>query len=475
MRNLSMLTDLYELTMMSGYLNENMENRIAVFDMFIRGQKDKQSYALMAGVEQLIDYIDNLHFSSDDIAYLKSLNIFDDNFLKRLETFKFTGDIDIAPEGSIVYPNVPLVKVKAPLFETQLIETALLNIIGHQMLVATKSHRICLQAKGDAVMEFGVRRAQGPDAGIYGGRAAVIAGCSSTSNVLCGQMFDIAVSGTHAHSWVMSFPDELSAFRAYAKTFPDNCLLLVDTYDTLKSGVPNAITVFKELREKGFEPKGIRLDSGDLAYLSIEARKMLDSTGFENTLICASNDLDEFLIRELKMQGAKIDLWGVGTKLINGADIFSLGGVYKMSAMEDENGILQPKMKISDNPEKITLPGEKEVYRLYDENGMVIADYICLEGETIEKPLTIFDPDETWKRMTLENFSYKKLSVPLYRDGKLVYNKPTLDEIIEYRKAEEKTFWPQYFRLHNPERYKIDLSLPLWTLKNDIINEHKAV
>ncbi len=333
MRNLSMLTDLYELTMMSGYLNENMENRIAVFDMFIRGQKGKQSYALMAGVEQLIDYIDNLHFSSDDIAYLKSLNIFDDNFLKRLETFKFTGDIDIAPEGSIVYPNVPLVKVKAPLFETQLIETALLNIIGHQMLVATKSHRICLQAKGDAVMEFGVRRAQGPDAGIYGGRAAVIAGCSSTSNVLCGQMFDIAVSGTHAHSWVMSFPDELSAFRAYAKTFPDNCLLLVDTYDTLKSGVPNAITVFKELREKGFEPKGIRLDSGDLAYLSIEARKMLDSAGFENTLICASNDLDEFLIRELKMQGAKIDLWGVGTKLINGADIFSLGGVYKMSAM----------------------------------------------------------------------------------------------------------------------------------------------
>lgn len=474
MRNLSMLTDLYELTMMSGYLNENMENRIAVFDMFIRGQKGKQSYALMAGVEQLIDYIDNLHFSSDDIAYLKSLNIFDDSFLKRLETFKFTGDIDIAPEGSIVYPNVPLVKVKAPLFETQLIETALLNIIGHQMLVATKSHRICLQAKGDAVMEFGVRRAQGPDAGIYGGRAAVIAGCSSTSNVLCGQMFDIAVSGTHAHSWVMSFPDELSAFRAYAKTFPDNCLLLVDTYDTLKSGVPNAITVFKELREKGYEPKGIRLDSGDLAYLSIEARKMLDNAGFENTLICASNDLDEYLIRELKMQGAKIDLWGVGTKLINGADIFSLGGVYKMSAMEDENGVLQPKMKISDNPEKITLPGEKEVYRLYDENGMVIADYICLAGETIEKPLTIFDPDETWKRMTLNNFSYKKLSVPLYRDGKLVYDKPTLDEMIEYRKAEEKTFWSQYYRLHNPERYKIDLSLPLWTLKNDIINEHKV-
>ena len=269
MRNLSMLTDLYELTMMSGYLNENMDNRIAVFDMFFRSREGMQSYAVMAGVEQLMQYIDELHFDDSDIEYLNSLNIFNKAFLNKLKDFKFTGDIDIVPEGTIVFPKVPLVKVKAPLFEVQLVETALLNLIGHPMLIATKAHRICRQAKGDAVMEFGLRRAQGPDAGTWGARAAVIGGCASTSNVLCGQMFNIPVSGTHAHSWVMSFPDELSAFRAYARSFPDNCLLLVDTYDTLHSGVPNAIKVFKELREKGHEPKGIRLDSGDLAYLSI--------------------------------------------------------------------------------------------------------------------------------------------------------------------------------------------------------------
>jgi nicotinate phosphoribosyltransferase len=474
MRNLSMLTDLYELTMMSGYLNENMDNRIAVFDMFFRSREGMQSYAVMAGVEQLMQYIDELHFDDSDIEYLNSLNIFNKAFLNKLKDFKFTGDIDIVPEGTIVFPKVPLVKVKAPLFEVQLVETALLNLIGHPMLIATKAHRICRQAKGDAVMEFGLRRAQGPDAGTWGARAAVIGGCASTSNVLCGQMFNIPVSGTHAHSWVMSFPDELSAFRAYARSFPDNCLLLVDTYDTLHSGVPNAIKVFKELREKGHEPKGIRLDSGDLAYLSIEARKMLDEAGFPDTLICASNDLDEHLIRELKTQGAKINLWGVGTKLITADQISSLGGVYKMSAMEDENGVMQPKMKISDNVEKITLPGEKKVYRIFDKDGMAAADYIVLEDETVDinKDLTIFDPIKTWKKTTFKagEFSLEPLLVPLYRNGKSCYKKPSLEEIKKHREQDESRFWPQYFRLSNPQKYKVDISQKLWDLRNSFLH-----
>ncbi|MDO5023010.1 MAG: nicotinate phosphoribosyltransferase [Eubacteriales bacterium] len=475
MRNLSMLTDLYELTMMSGYLNENMDNRTAVFDMFFRSREGSQSYAIMAGVDQFMQYIDELHFDKEDLDYLASLNLFDDNFLKKLENFKFTGDIDAVAEGTIVFPKVPLVKVKAPLFEVQLIETALLNLIGHPMLIATKAHRICRQAKGDNVMEFGLRRAQGPDAGTWGARAAVIAGCASTSNVLCGQLFNIPVSGTHAHSWVMSFPDELSAFRAYANSFPENCLLLVDTYDTLHSGVPNAIKVFKELREKGFEPKGIRLDSGDLAYLSIEARKMLDDAGFPDAVICASNDLDEFLIRDLKTQGAKISLWGVGTKLITADQISSLGGVYKMSAMEDENGVLQPKMKISDNPEKITLPGEKKTYRLFGKDGMAVADYIMLQDEEINtnEPLTIFDPKETWKKTTLEagEYSAEPLLTPLYRNGKKVYKTPTLEHIKEHRQKSESRFWPEYFRLSNPQKYKVDISQALWNLQAEFLKK----
>ncbi len=475
MRNLSMLTDLYELTMMSGYLNEKLDGRVAVFDMFFRSRKGSQSYAVMAGVEQLMQYIDELHFEKTDIEYLDSLNIFNDEFLNRLSRFKFTGDIDIVPEGTIVFPKVPLVKVKAPLFEVQLVETALLNLIGHPMLIATKAHRICRQAQGDAVMEFGLRRAQGPDAGTWGARAAVIGGCASTSNVLCGQLFDIPVSGTHAHSWVMSFPDELSAFRAYARSFPDNCLLLVDTYDTLRSGVPNAITVFKELREKGFEPKGIRLDSGDLAYLSIQARKMLDEAGFPNAVICASNDLDEYLIRELKMQDAKISLWGVGTKLITADQISSLGGVYKMSAMEDENGVMQPKMKISDNEDKITLPGEKKTLRIFDKNGMAVADYIMLEDEKVDEKedLTIFDPNKTWEKTTLKGgeYSLKPLLVPLYRNGNRCYKTPSLNEIKKHREEDESRFWPQYFRLSNPQKYKVDISQKLWDLRSSFLHK----
>ena len=315
MRNLTMLTDLYQLTMMYGYYKTGMRNNIATFDMFYRSKDETTHYAIMAGLEQLIEYIENLHFDEAAISYLRSLNIFDEDFLEELSRFKFHGDIYAVPEGTIVFSNEPLIRVTAPVFEAQLIETALLNIINHQTLIATKASRVVQAAENDTVMEFGLRRAQGPDAGIYGARAAIIGGCKSTSNVLTGQMYNIPIAGTHAHSWVMSFPDEVTAFRKYAEMFPTSCLLLVDTYDTLKSGVPNAITVFNELRAQGHEPVGIRLDSGDLAYLSREARKMLDAAGFPNTKICASGDLDEKLIRDLKLQGACIDTWGVGTKL----------------------------------------------------------------------------------------------------------------------------------------------------------------
>lgn len=470
-RNLTMMTDLYELTMMYGYLSEGMEQRRAVFDMFFRGQKGQEGYALMAGVEQLVDYIQSLHFSKEDIGYLRSLKLFSEDFLHRLEHFAFTGNIWAVSEGTVVYPNVPLVKVEAPLFEAQLVETALLNLIGHPMLIATKAHRIARAAEGDKVMEFGLRRAQGPDAGTWGARAAVIGGCAATSNVLTGMLFDIPVAGTHAHSWVMSFQDELTAFRAYAHAFPDNCLLLVDTYDTLHSGVPNAIRVFKELRDKGHEPVGIRLDSGDLAYLSIQARNMLDEAGFPHAIICASNDLDEYLIRELKMQGAQISLWGVGTRLITAADMVSLGSVYKLGALADEKGAMQPKMKVSDNPAKITLPGDKEVWRLYDESGMAVADYITLSGEEVDQsqPLTIFDPNQTWKKMTLETFTARKLQQPLFVNGRFVGQRKTLKEITAYREQDEKTFWEQYFRLQNPQKYKVDLSDKLWQLRRDML------
>ena len=473
MRNLTMMTDLYELTMMYGYLRENMQDRRAVFDMFYRGQPDKQRHAVMAGVEQLADYIRDLHFSEKDLGYLRSLKLFDEDFMAALKNFRFTGDIQAVPEGTIVFPGEPLVRVEAPLFQAQLVETALLNLIGHQMLIATKANRIAREAQGDTVMEFGLRRAQGPDAGTWGARAAVIGGAASTSNVMTGLLFDIPVSGTHAHSWVMSFPSELESFRAYARCFPDTCLLLVDTYDTLASGVPNAITVFKELRAMGHEAKGIRLDSGDLAYLSIRARKMLDEAGFPDALIAASGDLDEYLIRELKTQGARINLWGVGTKLITSADMSSLGCVYKLSAMEDTDGSMQAKMKISDNIAKITLPGKKDLWRLYDPNGMAIADYITLAGETPDdrKPLTIFDPDEVWKKMTLTEITAVKLQQPLFKKGIFVGTKRTPKEIALFRAKDEKTLWEQYLRTQAPHRYKVDLSDRLWALRADLLEQ----
>ena len=472
MRNLTMMTDLYQLTMMYGYYKCGMRDNIATFDMFYRSKGDSTHYAIMAGVEQLMDYIENLHFDDEAIDYLRGLNIFDEDFLAELRNFKFHGDIQAVPEGTIVFSHEPLIRVTAPIFEAQLIETALLTIINHQTLIATKASRVVQAAEGGTIMEFGLRRAQGPDAGIYGARAAIIGGCAGTSNVLTGQMYDMPAMGTHAHSWVMSFPTELDAFRKYAELFPTSCLLLVDTYDTLRSGVPNAVTVFKELRERGYEPKGIRLDSGDLAYLSREARKMLDEAGFPNTIICASGDLDENLIRDLKLQGAAIDTWGVGTKLITSEDCPSLGGVYKLSA-EYVDGQVVPKMKISENPVKITNPGVKKLYRIYDKDGMAVADLIALEHEHYDtsKPLTIYDPVNTWKSMTLTQYTMKELQVPLFKNGERVYQSPPLMEIQKHCREELDTFWDQYKRLLNPHRYKVDLSDSLWMLKNSMLQQ----
>ena len=473
MRNLTMMTDLYQLTMMYGYYKCGMRDNLATFDMFYRSKDESTHYAIMAGIEQLMDYIENLHFDDEDIAYLRGMGIFDEDFLTELKGFTFHGDIQAVPEGTIVFSHEPLIRVTAPIFEAQLIETALLNIINHQTLIATKASRVVQAAEGGTIMEFGLRRAQGPDAGIYGARAAIIGGCAGTSNVLTGQMYNMPAMGTHAHSWVMSFPTELEAFRKYAELFPTSCLLLVDTYDTLRSGVPNAITVFNELREKGFEPKGIRLDSGDLAYLSREARKMLDDAGFPNAIICASGDLDENLIRDLKLQGAAIDTWGVGTKLITSEDCPSLGGVYKLSA-EYVDGRVVPKIKISENTVKITNPGVKKLYRIYDKaNGKAIADLIALEHETYDEsqPLTIYDPVNTWKSMTLTNYTMKELQVPLFKNGKRVYESPSLMDIQKHCKEDLDTFWDQYKRLLNPQRYKVDLSDSLWMLKNSMIQQ----
>ena len=467
-----MMTDLYQLTMMYGYFKHGMAGNEGVFDVFFR-PKSNITYAIAAGLQSVIDYINNLHFGPEDLAYLRSLDLFDEPFLAYLGELRFTGEIYAVPEGTVVFPYEPLVRVRAPILQAQLIETALLTFVNHQTLIATKASRVCYAAGGGAVLEFGLRRAQGADAGIYGARAAVIGGCSSTSNVLAGEMFGIGVSGTHAHSWVMSFPDELSAFRAYADTFPKACLLLVDTYDTLRSGVPNAITVFRELRERGYEPMGIRLDSGDLAYLSKRARVMLDEAGFPQAKICASSDLDENVIRDLKMQGCRIDTWGVGTRLITSEDNPALGGVYKMAA-EVVDGRMVPKIKLSDNPAKVTNPGYKKLFRLYGPDGMAIADLIALEEETLDetKPLRIFDPEHSYKNMLVEQFTARELLVPVFREGRQVYTSPSVAEIRAYARRELDTMWDEYRRLMQPHIYTVDLSDRLYDLKKRLIREH---
>ncbi len=473
MRNLTLLTDLYQLTMMEGYLQCGTHQKTAVFDLFFR-PKGEINYAVFAGLQQAAEYIEDLHFDGEDLDYLKSLNCFSQAFLDKLKGFRFTGQIYCVREGEMVFPYEPIVVVRAPLFEAQLVETALLNILNHQTLIATKAARVTSVA-GDNVMEFGLRRAQGPDAGIYGARAAMIGGCNGTSNVLAAKMFGIPPKGTHAHSFVMSFDSELEAFRAYAESYPDNCLLLVDTYDTLRSGVPNAIKVFDELRKKGHEPVGIRLDSGDLAYLSKKARKMLDEAGYPKAVICASGDLDEVSIASLKSQGACIDSWGVGTKLITSESVPSLGGVYKMAEIED-GGVMRPVIKISENPAKITNPGFKKIWRIYGKEGMAEADLICLADETIDtsRPLTIFHPQETWKKTTFTDYTVRPLLEKVFEDGKLVRPLPPLSEAMAFARAERATFWDEYKRLEKPHIFKVDLSQKLFDLKNSLLEERHA-
>lgn len=476
-RNLTLLTDLYQLTMMNGYLKEDRKEEIAIFDLFFR-QNGMITYSVACGLEQAIDYVLNLKFGKEEIEYLSSLQIFSDKFIEYLKDFKFTGDIYAVPEGTVVFPGEPILTVKAPVMQAQLIETALLNIINFQTLIATKSAKINYEAKGDTIMEFGLRRAQAPDAGIYGARAAVIGGCASTSNVLAGKMFNIPVSGTHAHSWVMNFKDEYTAFKAYADVYPDNALLLVDTYDTLKQGIPNAIKVFDELKAKGYKPKGIRLDSGDLAYLSKKARKMLDEAGYKDAIIVASGDLDEYSINSLKNQGAEINSWGVGTRLITSADMPALGGVYKLSGIE-EDGIITPKIKISENPEKITNPGFKNIYRVYDNStGKAEADFIFLRNEDEydqTKPLTLTHPTERWKQIEFSNYSLRKLHVDVIKNGELVYKLPSLKEIKEYTNKELESFWDEYKRLDKPHVYKVDLSDKLYALKKGMLEKIRGI
>ena len=462
--------------MLNGYFEKNIHKDIVIFDMFFRKNACNGGYTIICGIEQLVEYINNLHFSDDDLEYLKSLGLFSDKFLDFLKDFKFTGDIYAVEEGTIMFPKEPIITVKAPLYQAQLIETALLTIVNFQSLISTKASRVCYAAKGDPVFEFGLRRAQGPDAGTYGARAAVVGGCAGTANVLAGKMFDIPVVGTQAHSWVQKFDNELDSFRAYADVYPDNCLLLVDTYDVLKSGVPNAIKVFDELKAKGHKPKGIRIDSGDLQYLSNESKKLFEEAGYYDLIYTASNDLDEYTIASLKSSGSAINSWGVGTKLITSAESPSLGGVYKLTASY-ENDKLIPKIKISEDAEKINNPGFKKVVRIYNENNMAEGDLIMLHDEEIDttKPLTIFDPTYTWKKTTFQNYTIKELQKPLFKNGECKYVPKSVIEIKKHVNEQLNTFWDSYKRFSNPKKYKVDLSKNLWTLKSDLLDSKKRL
>jgi len=477
-QNLTLLTDLYELTMMQGYFKNHDRNETVVFDAFYRNNPCSGGYSICAGLDQVIDYIKNLHFAPDDIEYLRNVGCFEEDFLEYLSNFKFTGDIYALPEGTVMFPREPMIKVIAPIMEAQLIETAILNIINHQSLIATKAARVCYAAKGDGIMEFGLRRAQGPDAGTYGARAAMIAGCVATSNVLAGKLFDVPVRGTHAHSWIMSFPDEYTAFKTYASIYPHACTLLVDTYDTIKSGIPNAIRVFTEMREAGVEFKsyGIRLDSGDLAYLSKKARKMLDEAGFPDAVISASNDLDEFLIDSLKAQGATITSWGVGTNLITAKDNPSFGGVYKLAAIMGPDGEFIPKIKLSENSEKVTNPGNKIIYRVYEkESGKIKADLICLTDEVFDEKddLLLFDPLEPWKKTKLKGGTYtlRLLMEKIFERGECVYTSPKVMDIREYCLREQDTLWEETKRFVNPHEVYVDLSKKLYDVKMQLLDQ----
>lgn len=477
-RNLTMLVDFYELTMGNGYLNNGVGDKIAYFDMFFRRIPDGGGYCVMAGVEQLISYLTNLKFTDQDIDYLRSKNIFSEEFLDYLITFEFCCDVWAVPEGNPVFPNEPLVSVRGPIIQAQFIETMILLTINHQTLIATKANRICRAAGGKPVMEFGSRRAQGYDGAIYGARASIIGGCTSTACTIAGEMFDIPPAGTMAHSWIQLFDSEYEAFKAWAITYPDNCALLIDTYNVLKSGMPNAIKVFDEiLVPLGYRPKAIRIDSGDITYLTIKCREMLDFAGYEDVKIIISNSLDEHIIMDVLNQGAKVDSFGVGERLITARSEPVFGGVYKLSAVE-ENGVLIPKIKISENEEKITNPGFKKIYRIFDKNtNKAIADLLTLHDEIIDtsKPLEIFDPIYTWKKKRLKNYYVKALLVKVLEKGKPVYESPSVMDIKEFAKEESEKLWSEVLRFENPHTYYVDLSMKLWTLKQDLLNQYSRV
>ena len=473
--NLTMLTDFYEITMANGYFCSDMTEDTAYFDMFFRSIPDNGGYAVMAGLEQVIEYLKNLNFTDEDIEYLRSKGIFNEEFLKYLSEFEFKCDVWAVPEGTLIFPGEPILTVRGPVMQAQFVETMILLLINHQSLIATKANRIVRAAQGRTVLEFGSRRAQGASGAVDGARAAFIGGCSGTASTLTDELYGVPAGGTMAHSWVQMFDSEYEAFKAYADIYPDNCVFLVDTYNVLKSGVPNAIRVAKELEaEKGIRARGIRLDSGDIAYLSIEARKMLDAAGFEDMQIMASNSLDEYLVRDLLVQGARVDSFGIGERLITSKSEPVFGGVYKLAAVE-RNGEMVPKMKISENVDKITNPGFKHVYRLYEkESNKAIADVITMEGETIPEQdgYEIFDPNANWKKKTLKNFYVRSLLVQLFDKGECVYESPSLDEIRQYCKDQIETLWEETLRFENPQTYYVDLSKKLWSIKQDILHRY---
>ena len=467
--NLTMLCDYYELTMTNGYYACGMQNRITYFDIFFRSVPDGGGFAIAAGLEQAIRYIQQLHFDEDDIAYLRGRKMFSEGFLESLRNYKFTGDIWAVPEGTPIFPNEPIMTVRAPAIEAQIIETFLLLTLNHQSLIATKANRVTRAAQGRTVLEFGSRRAQGSDAAVLGARAAYIGGCKGTACTLTDELYGVPAGGTMAHSWVQMFDSEYEAFKAYCEIYPDNPTLLVDTYNVLKSGVPNAIRVFNEvLKPRGLTKCGVRLDSGDMTYLTKKTRKMLDEAGWESCKISCSNALDEYLIQDLLNQGAQIDLFGVGERLITARSEPVFGCVYKLAAVEDEAGNIIPKIKVSENVGKITNPHFKKVYRFYgNDTGKAIADYICLHDEVVDdsRDLEIFDPQATWKRKNIYNFTAKELLVPIFQNGELVYDMPSLPEIQKYCAAQVDTLWDEVQRFDNPHTYYVDLSQKLWDIK----------
>ncbi|MBW2064258.1 MAG: nicotinate phosphoribosyltransferase [Deltaproteobacteria bacterium] len=472
----ALLTDLYQLTMVGGHVKAGKKEQVANFDYFFRRIPDDGGYCVLAGLEDLIKCIEGLRFDREALEYLDSLKIFPEDFLQYLEKFRFSCDLWAVPEGTVVFPHEPVIRVTGPLPEAQLIETLLLNIMNFQTLIATKGARMRWAAQGDPVVDFGLRRAHGPNGALMASRAAYIGGVDATSNVLAGRLYGIPVKGTHAHSWVESFSDELGAFRAYAEVYPRSCLLLVDTYDTLKSGVPNAIKVWRELKEKGYKPVGIRLDSGDLAYLSKEARRMLDEAGFEDTVIVASSDLDEWLVESLKRQGARIDIWGIGTRLVTSYSCPALGGVYKLTALDEDGNGMVPKIKRSDNPEKITNPGAKKIVRMYDQRGQMRGDVLFLEGEPLPKGTAFkaFHPMFSHIVKTYPgDFEMRELLVPIFRKGKLVYKLPSIHEIREKTLKNLRDLDDAYKRLHNPYTYHVSLSASLFKIKQELL--HQAI